>query len=774
MNNTIINTILKYSIIIGLALISFIPLYIADPLFFPFITGKAFAFRIIVEIIFTLWIILVLREKGTEVVGTGKGVAPRLNCLTTGITAFTIVVLIADLLGYNPLRSIWSNFERMEGWITIVHLWAYFIVMSSVFGRANIAESEGRRNWHRFLNISLLAGTITAFYGLFQFFGLAEVHQSGARVDASLGNSAYMAVYMIFNTFIAGYMAFVAYGWKIAKKEGAVAMISIYSVIFALSSFILFQTATRGSILGWIAGILVACAFYAIFGRSKKEGEIEKGQSGLSRMLAGGVIVLFVIIGVLFYYNRDAKWIQGNLVLGRLASISLSDTKTQARGYIWPMALKDTFGSVKTAIIGIGQENFNYIFNKNYNPLMYGHEQWFDRAHSVYLDWLVAGGLLGLIVYLALYIISLVYVWRSDLTIGQKSMFIALIISYGIHNIFVFDNQTSYVMFFTVMAFIHSLKSNKEFSWLGHSKEKRSEDAIVIRDYVFVPIIVIAFILCMYFVNIRNIQANTRLIAGLRSCSGIETLSISPFESALKLNQTTANQEIREQLLTCSGNVIDSEQVPPKIKSDFYDLVKKEIDRQISETPNDARMYVLGGSILNSIGDIVNALPLLEKAHELTPKKQAVNFDLASNYMNSNRPQDAVKITKEAYESAPEYSVSKIAYAIALINNDQEKLALELFGNNPDIFTDQRIINIYAKKKNYTKVIEIYKGLIAKNPDDPQIRLYLSAAYLTNKQNYLALKELRDVANKFPQTKTQIDPIIKQIEEGKNPLQSVR
>ncbi len=757
-----------------MALVAFVPLYVENSFFFPFITGKAFAFRIIVEIVFVLWVILVLREKGTEVVSTGRGVAPRLNCITTAITALTIIALIADLFGLNPLRSIWSNFERMEGWVTIVHLWAYFIVMSSVFGQANVAGSEGRRNWHRFLNISLLAGTITAFYGLFQFFGLAEVHQSGARVDASLGNSAYMAVYMIFNAFIAGYMAFVAYGWKQLKKEGAVAMIAIYTVVFALSSFILFQTATRGSILGWIAGILVACAFYAIFGRSQKEGEVEKGQSSTSRMIAGGVIVLFIVVGALFYYNRDAKWIQNNLVLGRLASISLNDTKTQARGYIWPMAIKDTFGSAKTAIIGVGQENFNYIFNKNYNPLMYGHEQWFDRAHSVFIDWLVASGLLGLIVYLALYIVSLVYIWKSDLTIGQKSMFIAMIVGYGIHNVFVFDNQTSYVMFFTILAFVHSLAPSKTFSWLGHSTERKTEDAIVIRDYVFVPIIVIAFITGFYFINVRNIQANTRLITALRSCQSGSNLSVAAFENALSLNQTTANQEIREQLVSCTGNVLSSDQVPVALKNDFYNLAKKEIEKQIAEAPGDARIYVLGGSLFNSFGDYKTALPLLEKAHELTPRKQSVDFDLASNYMNTGRAQDAVDITKEAYESAPTYEISRIAYAIALINAGQEKKAHEIFGDDPTIFTDQRVIGVYAKQKNYTKVIEIYKQLVAKNPEDPQTRFYLAAAYLASKQNWLALKELRQIVEKFPQTKSQIDPIIKDVEAGKNPLEAVK
>ncbi len=774
MNNTIINTVLKYSIITGLSLIAFIPLYVANPLFFPFITGKAFAFRIIVEIIFVLWLVLVFREKGTDIANSEKSVAPKVNYLTIFITAFTFIVLIADLIGYNPLRSIWSNFERMEGWITIVHLWAYFMVMSSIFGKANIEGGEGRKNWRIFLNVMLFSGTITAFYGLFQYFGLAEVHQSASRVDASLGNAAYMAVYMIMNSFIAGYLALVAYKHKLDKKDGALAMIFVYSIIFVLSSFILFQTATRGSIIGWAFGILVACGIYALFGRSKIVGDVERGQSIFSRYFAAGIILFVITSAFALYMAKEVKWVKDNQVLGRLSSISISDTKTQARGYIWPMAVKEIFSSPKTALIGIGQENFNYIFNKNYTPLMFGQEQWFDRAHSVFLDWLVASGLIGLIFYLSFYFFALFYLYKTDLSLGQKCMLIALIVAYGIHNVFVFDNQTSYVMFFTILAMISSMTVGKAYKWLGNSSEKMSEDAIVIRDYIFIPVIVLGFVITIYFVNVRNIQANTRLITALRSCQALNTLSTKTFESVLSLNQTTANQETREQLISCAGNVLSSDQVPAGVKSEFYTFVKGEIEKQISSTPNDARIYVLAGSLINAIGDYKTALPLLEKAKELTPLKQSVSFDLAINYMSSNRPQDAVDITKKAYESATGYETAKFAYIAALINADQEKTAHDLFGNDDSLFADQRIISIYQKKKNYDKVIEIYNKLLVKNPDDPRMRFSLAVAYFTNNQSWLGLKELRYIAEKFPETKTQIEQLIKEVESGKNPFVNVK
>src|ERR1035437_4695298 len=118
------NNFLRNSVVFLLFLVPLFPLIVANSYFFPFITGKAFAFRIVVEMAFAFWLILLYKD---------HQYAPRWNSMTVLVTVFTFAVLIADLLGVNAIRSIWSNNERMEGWLTIVHLWAYFILLTSMF-----------------------------------------------------------------------------------------------------------------------------------------------------------------------------------------------------------------------------------------------------------------------------------------------------------------------------------------------------------------------------------------------------------------------------------------------------------------------------------------------------------------------------------------------------------------------------------------------------------------------------------------------------------------
>lgn len=56
------NNALRWGTLTGLFAVLLVPLVVTEQLFFPFITGKGFAFRIIVEIIFALWLILALRD----------------------------------------------------------------------------------------------------------------------------------------------------------------------------------------------------------------------------------------------------------------------------------------------------------------------------------------------------------------------------------------------------------------------------------------------------------------------------------------------------------------------------------------------------------------------------------------------------------------------------------------------------------------------------------------------------------------------------------------
>src|SRR5581483_1296621 len=151
---------LKYAILTGLFITPFIAFIISNTMLFPFITGKGFTFRILVEIIFGLYVILAFLEPKYR---------PKISWITKSAGIFIIVMFIADLFSANVSKSFWSNYERMEGFVLLIHLFAYYIVASSVL----LTDSL----WKKLFNTSIIASVLMSIYGLFQLTGYIKIDQ---------------------------------------------------------------------------------------------------------------------------------------------------------------------------------------------------------------------------------------------------------------------------------------------------------------------------------------------------------------------------------------------------------------------------------------------------------------------------------------------------------------------------------------------------------------------------------------------------------------------
>ena len=420
-----LNAYLTYVIKGGLILTLFLPLLVPQNLFFPFITGKNFLFRAGVEILFALWIFLMLRDK--------KWI-PRKSLVLFFVCLTVFILALSTIFGADPSRSFWSNYERMEGLVGHLHLLIYFLMLISIF--------KTDADWRAFFHVSFLANIFVAFYALFQLAGKIAIHQGSTRIDATLGNATYMAVYLLFHLFFLIYFFIQAKSmvWRWA-----------YAALFILDAVLLYETATRGAILGFLGGLLL---FAIILGF--------RGQKKIYKLSAAALIAFIFILGASFYLIKNASWVQQNPVLGRFAALSLSEQTTQSRLIIWQMAIK---GWKERPILGWGLENFNLVFNKYYDPRLWPQEPWFDRAHNVVFDYLIAGGILGLLSYLGIIFAAFYCLLRVIFSKKENAYAAAalagLLGGYFFQNLFVFDQLTSYILFFGFLAFIHHLYLNE-------------------------------------------------------------------------------------------------------------------------------------------------------------------------------------------------------------------------------------------------------------------------------------------------------------------------
>lgn len=716
--------IAKGVVFAGIFFVPAIALIITNSLFFPFITGKNFTFRIIVEIIFAAWIILALYEPQYR---------PKKSWIAGSFLVLLVVMFFADLFGEHPLQSFWNNFERMEGYVTLVHAFMYMIVVGSVL--------KTRELWDKFFITTISVAVVLAMYAFAQLSGNIVINQGGWRLDGTLGNSAYMAVYMLFHVFITFFMLLRTKSTGARYVYGALALLFIYLLV---------QTATRGTILGFVGGSFVMVAYIALFARDYPR---------VRKTAAIGILGIAVLVA-LFITFKESAFIQNNPYLQRVASISLQEGSNRFK--IWSMAFE---GVKERPLLGWGQNNYNYVFNKYYRPELHGQEAWFDRVHNIVMDWLIAGGVIGTVAYFsilgsAIYYLFFRPLFRKDdetFTIIERGVLIGLLAGYTIHNIFVFDNIVSYIFYGSILAYIHSRVGVSIPAF-----EKRKIDPRI-TEQVVAPVVGILLCVTVYYVNVPAIQAAGDIIDAFRTQDAEEMLA--SFDRALA-RHSFGDQEVREQLTQKVQGLLQSKEIPDSVKEKAKARVEEELLKQIEEKPGDARVEVFISSFYRMTGDLEKAAQHLAEARNLSPNKQLIIYEQGFTELQRQDFAKATELFKQAFDLGPQFMDSRVLYAMAglyagnlelvdeLIVTPEQKLAFAL---------NENAVQATYQAKLYPRLIEMFELQVEHKPEDSQARTNL--AYILNESGDTkgAIEVLKKAGEDIPSFKAQADQFMASI-----------
>ena len=726
--------LLKYIILTGLFAIPFVPLIVSKSLFFPFITGKAFVFRFLVEIIFAAWALLALRDSEYR---------PKFSWILGAVFVFLLSIGVADIFSENSFKSFWSNYERMEGFIGILHFAILFLVAGSVLKTQSV--------WNKLLATSIGASLIMAIYSFFQIAGSITINQGGVRVDGTLGNASYLGIYMVFNIFFAGILFMRT---KVAWQRYLLGIVALLDIT------ILYYTATRGAILGFLGGALVSLIYLAL--------KSEKGEK--IRKITLGIVFGILIFVSLFIAVKNTEFVKTNPVLNRFSSLSISEIQTQGRYFVWPIAWK---GFLERPVFGWGQESFNFVFNKYYSPKMYDQEPWFDRTHNVVLDWLIAGGLLGFLSYLSIFVALLFYIKKADeklLTKEDKAVMLGLLCAYVFHNLFVFDQIASYILFFILLAYMHAHSPETNFGLWQRISNKFNN--IFTKDStrpIVEAFVVILLIISLYSVIYVPLQQNKDLLKALIASSQGQT-DIVIYKKPIE-NYAMGFSESVEHVSNMAITISSQPDVSQELKQGLFLAMDTAFQRQIGRAPNDARYRLFYGSFLSRFGLYDRSLEQLDKAKELSPQKQGVYFERVNILLAKGDLKNAISEAKFAYELEPSFREARIIYALTALSVGDTVLYNSLIETVPadSIIFDDRFITVLANQNNFDKVIEIANIRIQKQPTNLNHRLTLAAAYLQSGQRNNAITTIQEIIKIDPTFKEKGDYYISEIRAGRNP-----
>lgn len=392
---------------------------------FPFIVGKYAFFRGTISlalIFFLLGWAFQFKDVGRPYFGRPTSQILK-SPLVIAVSIFVFIFVLAGFFGVNPSFSFWSNFERGEGGLQFIYLYLFFLLLLLTF--------QNKADWQKLFWISIAAAMLMIFYGIFRGVDFNE------RFQGPIGNPAYVAVYLIFALFYALYLLTDKYRHKLKSFEAAGLIMAI--VLFLIFFFL---AATRGAFLGLIAAILAAFLYLGF------------SLAAWRKKLAIAGILLVLTVGLLVNF-RQTSFIQ-NLPGSRIFDISFYTENVKNRMVVWQMAFD---GFKERPILGWGAENFAAVFDKHYNPEHYsvqaGFGAWYDRAHNVFLDYLISAGALGLLSFIGIFG---AFYWQfirfnQQQSLVSGALLFALPIAYLVQGMVLFDILPTSLNLFLFLAF---------------------------------------------------------------------------------------------------------------------------------------------------------------------------------------------------------------------------------------------------------------------------------------------------------------------------------
>lgn len=584
------------------------------------------------------------------------------------VALFLLSYGISTFVGIDWYHSLWDNHERMLGLFTIVHYILYYYIATTVI--------REWRDWRFLLRIFLFAGSLVVIIGFWQRWvnPQALINNGATRVSSTLGNPIYYSDYGLFLFFIGSLLAF---------KEKAKSMWQWYAGIGAFLGFIaIFIGGTRGALLGVIGGIGLSSIVYLF--AIKENKHIRQG--------IGTLLVFIVLLGGFFFMFRKSSFVQHIPVVGRLVQINFTRGDAVTRLMAWQIAIK---AWQHKPILGWGPDNFYYAFNQYYNPAFLEHgygETWFDNAHNVIFNTLAEQGIVGLILYLSLFIVPTIVMIRAyrkkELDLHIFAIGLGFLWAHLVSLSTVFENPTSYIYFFLFLALIHSQIVNSKLyistDTVQKVKKIKSLQSISLGLTLTVLAVVSLFI---YSTDINPARANMATLKAIQSLYSQED-PVGAYQTAKSIPSPHIDN-IRSDFARSVSQVLDKymQHGKKKVAQQLFLLAITGLRANRQLNPLDVRVHILQAELdqqwmqyTQNPKLLLDAEATLFDALKRSPKRQQIQFMLAGVEIELHKTQQAIALYQDIINEDPKISEGwwRLAYIYnATKENDKARKVVQ-------------------------------------------------------------------------------------------------
>lgn len=648
---------------------------------------------------------------------------PRLVVVSVG--AFLAISACAAAFGVDSAQSVWGSVSRATGLVTT----AAFVVWC--LSAPRLLDAQG---WRRFWAASAVTAALTTaiLAAEFLFPAVRALFHEDARFSGLFGNPAYLAGYLTMSAALALLCASAARP-RMRRWIAALAVAAVLGV---------FLTGSRSGIVGVAVAALAAGSVAVVRLRGRRR----------ARILAGAAVAA-ALIGSLFVMPQEA--------LVRLGWPVPLLRIVDARGYVddptrliqWQIAL-EAFRA--RPLLGWGPENYQAAFDRHYRPelLRYSFtETVSDKPHNYPLELLVAGGVPLLLAWVGLLVAAAVLIARGmrsgALTTAEAAGAAGAIAAYLVHGAFLFETVPTSLLFFSLLA------------WLGARSASASASAPARMPHA-------AQAGTVAFAAVALLAGPLTVPAGYAALRTLEADTTPAWTQNGRFALAAWSVQGRDVVKQLARDFVNRSALPGGAASFYTDnvrIVRAAVAAEAARHPGDftllfmlGQLYALEGELYGSPEALQQSLAALEKADAISPRRQAVKFQLAKTLLLGEQPAQAVAVTRAVVEEDPTLQEPHWFLGLALSAAGDRAAAADEITRSLDLgrraaWTDAPrrqemtyVIALFDEQKRYADIVPLYEILIAHDPANAEWHVNLAATYAALGKPELAALEAQRAA----------------------------
>ena len=721
--------LLKWGSIASLLIVFFV----FKGLLFPYITSKQISFNILMEILFAVWLVFIMRFPAYR---------PKKSFITYGLIAFLLAIVASCFNSVDINLSIWGDAERMLGVFHVFHFFLLYLILISVF--------RSWSDWKALFLSSIIIATLVALGGLF-----------GKNTYSTIGNTAYVSGYLIFNIFFAVLLFF-------RENNKKLRLAYLLPILIMLIEF--WNCHTSGAIIGLFTSVLLAFFLLGLFHDNKK--------------IRLGALVSFaalIVIVVAIFSQSQQAWFQNSF----LKNLTTQKITFQTRLISWQSAAKDFHNH---PMLGTGFGNYAVVFDKYFDSKFYNFttsETYFDRAHNNLIDIASTGGLVSLFAYLSIFLALFYYLitemkrngWRAGTsdTNHRKNLELiilaSLVAAYFIQNLAIFDSFVTYIGLMITLGFVYFIVEQ------GKEGNVESQKAPLIKTQNLEITALVVFLIIAYsFTSIYNLRPKRMLADTIKAYSQMLSGQFMPGFKSFKeaLHGDPLERDARVVLVNLVG--ANPQLLGAVSKEEATEVVEYAIslaEKNVSYNQSDSLMQMQLAQVLDVATQFyasfdnekaaqysARALDAMDASIAASPGRATVYLARAQMYMMRGDSDKALDDVNYAINLNPNYYEGNCRLAqfySYLEKKDEFDQAIDrcVDTGGDKYLTQQEFmadgINYYIEDGDLIRAAKLGKRLVELNPKNAEMLLNLAKIQYASGSDKEAIENVNKAKELDPQ-----------------------